>query len=458
MIPLTLSEIASHIGGELIGDDTLIESVSTDTRSTDQNDLFVALKGPRFDAHEFLQQAIENGAKALMVSQRSSLDASQIIVKNTLIGLGKLSALVRQKSSAKVIGLTGSVGKTTVKEMIASITKRLGKTVATAGNLNNEVGVPLTLLRLNANTEYAVIEMGANHHGEIDYTTHLVQPDVALINNVAAAHLEGFGDLHGVARAKAEIFRGLASNGSAVINRDDDFFEYWHGNTKQDQMDYSVETDARVSAKNILENEDNSFNFDLSYDDQLTPIHLTVPGKHNIANALAAAACCLSLNIDRTEIANGLSEFKGVKGRLQILRVSPNFMVIDDTYNANYTSLTAAINVLSKQPGFKILALGDMGELGGSAKEYHQKAGQFAKQSNIDLLLTIGELSFFASQAFGENAIHCQTQAELIEKIKQQQKEKAVSVLMKGSRSAHMDKIVNQLVESIPEINSGGRH
>lgn len=458
MMALSLKDIADYVGGELIGENILVESVSTDTRSTQQNDLFVALQGSRFDAHEFLAQAVGNGAKALMVVRRSSLDVSQIIVDNTLIGLGKLASMVRRKSKAKVIGLTGSVGKTTVKEMIASITQKAGNTIATKGNLNNEIGVPLTLLRLTDNTEYAVIEMGANHHGEIDYTSHLVEPDVALINNVAAAHLEGFGDLHGVARAKAEIFRGLKSDGIAVINHDDKFFDYWHDNTKQKQLDYGVESEAAVTATNLHEMEDNSFCFDLIFNQQTTPVKLSVPGQHNVQNALAAAACCLAIEIEPEIIAAGLGDFNGVQGRLQIVRVSPSFTVIDDTYNANYTSLTAAINVLARQPGFKVLALGDMGELGSSAKEYHQKAGIYAKQCQVDLLLTIGELSFFAAQAFGEDAIHCQTQSELVEQIQKQKQEHAVSVLLKGSRSAHMDKIVSQLTEPALETKSGGGH
>lgn len=447
MIDVNLSEIAQATEGQLIGPDVKICCVNTDTRQDSNGCLFVALKGNNFNAHDFLQQAAEQGASALVVEQQASLDVPQVVVSDTRIALGRIARLVRKKSAATFIGLTGSVGKTTVKEMIASILNVQGNTLATLGNFNNDIGVPLTLFRLKQTHEFAVIEMGANHSGEIRYTSDIVRPNVALVNNVAAAHLEGFGDLQGVAEAKGEIYEGLQPDGTAIINVDDDFADYWLNRVKQKTLTFGIENDADITASSIDSGNSEGVQFVLHYKNEDYPVSLAVPGKHNVMNALAATCACLASGVNIQQVVDGLKNFHGVKGRLQLHRPSEELVIIDDTYNANYTSLAAAIDVLKQQDGLKVLALGDMGELGDKAREYHHKAGVYAKQSGVDLLLTIGVLSQFAHQAFKDGAHHFNHQKELADFITDKIKQQKTAVLLKGSRSAHMENIVATILE-----------
>ncbi|WP_144393699.1 UDP-N-acetylmuramoyl-tripeptide--D-alanyl-D-alanine ligase [Pleionea sediminis] len=447
MIPIKMSEIARATQGQLVGEDVLVHEINTDTRKSNESCLFVALKGANFNAHVFLEQAVNDGAIGLVVEQQSSLDVPQVIVKDTRNALGQISQLIREKSTAKVIGLTGSVGKTSVKEMIASILNHEGETLSTLGNLNNEIGVPLTLLRLTKEHEFAVVEMGANHPGEIRYTTELVRPDVALINNVAAAHLEGFGDLQGVAEAKGEIYEGLNAKGTAIINVDDNFANYWRARIGQKKVTFGIKNEADIFATSIDSSKPSGVRFHLHHNGKCHEVSLAVPGRHNVMNALAATAACLSIGISIENIVASLRGFTGVKGRLEVHRPSDELVIIDDSYNANYTSLAAAIDVLTNEDGLKILALGDMGELGDEAREYHHKAGVYAKESGVDLLLTIGVLSHFAHQAFKEGAYHFATQKEMVDFIIEKIKNKKTAVLLKGSRSAHMEDIVTPILK-----------
>ncbi len=446
MIPLTLSEIAIATQGQLVGTDITIEQVNTDTRTNSKDCLFVALKGQNFDAHNFLADAVKQGARALIVEQRSSLDIPQVVVQNTRVALGQIAKLVRKKSNARFVGLTGSVGKTTVKEMLHHMLQHCGTTLATQGNLNNDIGVPLTLLRLTRQDEFAVIEMGANRPGDIEYTVGLVEPEVALINNVAAAHLEGFGDLQGVAQAKGEIYQGIAEGGVAIVNADDAFAEYWRKRLRHPVIEFGIEHEADIAASHLELDDSGCASFKLNFDGRSIPVCLSVPGKHNVYNALAALSICHALKLNLETLSVALKTFGGVKGRLQMHRLSNQSLVIDDTYNANYTSLAAAIDVLTQQKGKKILALGDMGELGEKAREYHQKAGQYAREAGVDELLTIGVLSQFAHQAFGDGARHFSSQQQMTEYLVEQLEQSQLAVLLKGSRSAHMERVVEPLV------------
>lgn len=463
MINVSLQSIVQAVDGKLISSNIAeqesirISKVNTDTRLSCEQCLFVALKGPNFDAHEFLLEAAKQDATALMVEsgayeklsdtvKQALKDTPCILVNNTRLALGRLAKLIREASNATFVGLTGSVGKTSVKEMLAEIFRQAGSILSTIGNLNNDIGVPLTLFRLESHHEYAIIEMGANHAGEIGYTSGLATPDVALINNVAAAHLEGFGDLQGIAQAKGEIYDGLKKDGIAIINNDDAFAAYWRERIRQPIKTFAMHNSADIMAVN-LELKQHQVCFDLQVGSARYAVTLNVPGQHNVMNALAATACSIAAGLEIDLIVKGLESFSGVKGRLQVHRPSDQLTIIDDTYNANYTSFTAGVDVLIKQPGKTIVALGDMGELGEKAREYHQKAGLYAKQAGVDHLLTIGVLSQFAHQAFGEGGHHFTSQQELTNFIIKTIKQTKTAVLLKGSRSAHMEHVVEPLLQ-----------
>ncbi len=456
-----LSEIAEAVDGRLVGADIQVDCASTDTRHIPEGALFIALKGPNFDAHDFLHEAANKGANALMVESAFDMDISQVVVKDTRIALGKVASLVRDKAQAKVIGLTGSVGKTTIKEMIASILSIAGKTLATKGNLNNDIGVPLTLLRVDGSEQYVVLEMGANHQGEIGYVSHLAKPDVAVINNVAAAHLEGFGDLQGVARAKSEIYDGLKQNGIAVINADDQFADFWIQKIEKQRKDinlltFGLKPNCSIKAVDLVQHDDASYSFTLVTPSSQSSIKLSVPGKHHVNNALASASICYALKIAQETIALGLERFSGVQGRMQYHQLSKNIVVIDDTYNANFTSLAAAIDVLAQQTGIKVLALGDMAELGSEARTLHHKAGEYAKAAGVDHLFTIGELSCLATDAFGEGAKHFNSQNLISKQVESLiDKNNKMTLLVKGSRSSQMDKLVKLFIQNVSHILGG---
>jgi UDP-N-acetylmuramoyl-tripeptide--D-alanyl-D-alanine ligase len=472
MIKTSMSEIAEKIGAEMIGEDVDISTVFTDSRREDPNGLFVALKGPHFDAHRFVDEMLDSGASGVVVEHLVETDKTQIVVSNTRLALAEIARLNRNKSQAKYIAITGSSGKTTVKEMVASILQLSGKTFATLGNLNNDIGVPLTLLDIDETIEFGVVELGANHAGEVAFTADITRPDVALVNNVSAAHLEGFGDLHGVASAKREIYSALSQDGVAVLNGDDDFFDYFQKKIIAKKMVFSVKADADVMAKNIQLNENQSSTFELHYKQQLVTIRLPIVGRHNVANALAAASCCLAVGISLSQIAAGLKNTPVVAGRLAIHQLGSGCRMIDDTYNANVASMKAAIDLLSQYPAPKILVLGDMAELGESGRQYHQQVGEYAKQAGIDKLFSCGVLTQFSQMAFTEDddayrmshqkqldrisdarGQHFNHQKELVKKLKQEAIAGA-TILIKGSRSAHMENIVQALLENVGDGDS----
>lgn len=449
MIPVTLKTLAEISGGQLHGSDLTIAEVTTDTRKVTPGSLFVALVGERFDAHDFAADAIASGAQALLVNRRLAVDVPQVVVADTRIAFGQLGAWVRQQSKARVVGLTGSSGKTSVKEMTAAILRQCGETLYTAGNLNNDYGVPMTLLRLTPQHAYAVIEMGANHQGEIAYTTNLVRPETALVNNLAAAHLEGFGSLAGVAKAKGEIFGGLPVHGTAIINADSNDLPNW-------QPQFTDKTLWRFSPQPMADAEFRASDIVLRADATLFTLHtprgdiaveLPLPGRHNIANALAAAALALSVDAPLTAIQSGLKTLQPVPGRLFPIRLAGNQLLLDDSYNANVGSMTAAAQVLGDMPGFRVMVVGDMGELGDEAEACHRQVGEAAKAAGIDCVLSTGRFSHLISESSGRGE-HFASKAELTERLRTLLSQHAdITILVKGSRSAAMEQVVQSLQE-----------
>ncbi|ART80841.1 UDP-N-acetylmuramoyl-tripeptide--D-alanyl-D-alanine ligase [Oceanisphaera avium] len=447
MIALTLSQIADASGGELRGADRLVTRVTTDSRQRlSAGTLFVALTGERFDGHDFVADALAQGADALLVERWLSVPdtVAQIKVADARLALGVLGGLVREQSSAKVLAITGSCGKTTVKEMAASILRQKGQVLATEGNLNNEIGVPLTLCQLTADTDFAVVELGANHVGEIAWTSSLTQPHVAIINNVEASHLEGFGSLEGVAQAKGEIYSGLVEGGVAIANGASPFCKLWK---EHYPLVYFGEHKA-YQARDIQLDRAGCAQFRLLTPQGEVAIKLPLPGKHNVANALAAAAGTEQLGASLSDISQGLSQFASSAGRLQVW-TRPGLTVLDDTYNASVASVLAGLDTLASLPGFHIFVFGDMAELGSYSKAMHSQVGEHAKKLGIDCVLTVGKDSQFTAQAAqGRHFVDKQQlQTVLFETLAQQHK---VVVLIKGARSARMEDVVRAIQEKSP--------
>lgn len=449
MIPVSLEWLTEAVDGTLTGDNIEVTGVSTDTRTIKSGDVFIALVGPNFNGHAFVETAQEKGAVAIIISESVSADVPTIMVEDTKLALGQFGAALKSLIAPKTIGITGSSGKTTVKEMAASILCRKGKVLATEGNFNNDIGVPLTLLRLEQDHEYAVIEMGANHLGEIAYTTSLVKPDVATIVNAAAAHLEGFGSLLGVARAKSEIFKGLDETGVAVLNADSQFHQFWEGKLYTPKIvHFSEKNETEYHAKDVTLGIDGCAQFDLVTPIGQISVNLTLPGVHNVNNALAAASLCIEVGASLEDIKYGLETMQQVGGRLQVLQLTNQVKLLDDTYNANVASVNAAIDLLASFSGRRILVLGDMGELGEKARFYHEQVGENAKNKGIDNLYTLGVLSQSASDVFGGN--HFSNLDELVERLNQDIgiEQRDISILVKGSRSAKMERVVRALEAS----------
>ena len=447
----TLNKLASVLAVSPVDNDVSFSGVSTDTRQIKKNNVFVALKGPSFDAHDYLDQAKQNGAIAAIVQRDVDSDLLQIKVDDTLMALGKMAAARRRSFAGKVIGLTGSNGKTTVKELIASILVTNGKVLATKGNFNNDIGLPLTLMQLEGDEKFAVIEMGANHSNEIDYLTKITQPDVALITNAGAAHLEGFGSLDGVSKAKGEIFNGLSENGTAIINLDDNYSEYWLSVSAQyQQKTFSLSNvSADVYASNIQSTKSISeFNLHITGKGTFL-VKLPLSGQHNVANALVAAAVASVCGVSNDDIRRGLENFSVVKGRLTFMQGKNASTVIDDTYNANLDSCKAAINVLKDQQGEKYFVFGDLFESGNDAVKIHQEIGEYAKSQGIDHVLTVGQLSQHTADFIGANDTisiqHFSDKKALSEYLIPHLNEETI-VLIKGSRGMKMEEIVDQLV------------
>ncbi|MCT4705221.1 UDP-N-acetylmuramoyl-tripeptide--D-alanyl-D-alanine ligase [Enterobacteriaceae bacterium H16N7] len=448
MIRVALSKLAEILPGQLYGSDNDIIDVTSDTRKLTPGCLFVALKGERFDAHDFAQDAVNGGAGALLVSRKLPIDVPQLVVDDTRLAFGQLAAWVRQQVPARVVALTGSSGKTSVKEMAAAILRQCGNTLYTAGNLNNDIGVPMTLLRLTPEYDYAVIELGANHQGEIAWTVGLTRPEAALVNNLAAAHLEGFGSLAGVAKAKGEIYAGLPANGIAILNADNNDWLNWQeviGERKVWRFSPNA-ADSDFTATN-LHITTHGTEFTLQTPTGEVDVMMPLPGRHNIANALAAAALAMAVGAPLEAIKTGLAELKAVPGRLYPIQLSDTQLLLDDSYNANVGSMTAAAQVLSEMPGFRVMVVGDMGELGKDAQECHREVGEAAKAAGIDCVISVGKLSETISKA-SEVGEHFTDKKTAIVRLKALLAEHSMmTILVKGSRSAAMEEVVRALQE-----------
>ncbi|MFT6984526.1 MAG: UDP-N-acetylmuramoyl-tripeptide--D-alanyl-D-alanine ligase [Psychromonas sp.] len=464
MISLTAAQIAQATGGTLINsgaDELVINQICTDTRAIEVGCLFIALRGELFDAHQFLDQAETAGAALLLVDHKTDSKLPCVLVADTRIALGLLGAYVKQKiSGLKCAAITGSNGKTTTKELLSEILRQFcsvpNAVLATKGNFNNDIGLPLTLLRLTEQSRFAVLELGANHQGEIAYTAQLAKPDVALINNVMPAHLEGFGSLEGVAKAKGEIWTSLSENGSAVVNLDANFAQQYIQQLQQQQTKFFTfsltDNNADLFASDLKFDLSGNATFTLNLHSdgviQATEVQLNIAGKHNVSNALAAASMALALGCGLDIIRRGLASVKEVAGRVNCSQVTPMVSVIDDTYNSNSASVKAAIDLLVQYQSAHLLILGDMGELGLYSQKEHIAIGEYAARQGVKQLLTVGKLTEQTAQAFnvhGANrGVHFTDKGALKEHLQNAllDNSEKLTILVKGSRSAKMEEIV----------------
>ncbi len=439
-----LSVAAEYAKGTLVGADRLFEGVSTDTRSIRSGELFVALQGPNFDGADYVGVAAKQGAAGALVARRTGDDLAQITVDDTRAALGRLAAAWRHRQSAVVVGITGSNGKTTLKEMTAACLAEAAPTLATEGNLNNDIGMPLMMTRINETHRYAVLEMGANHAGEIAYLCGLAEPDVVAITNAANVHIEGFGSVEGVARAKGEILQGRARPGVAVLNADDDYFDYWRGLAADvELLSFGFGESADVRAFDVQASGAGS-QFKLSLPAEDVEINLALPGRHNVRNACAAAAIATALGIAPARIQAGLEKVRPVRGRLQPTPGPGGATVYNDTYNANPPSVVAAATFLASLPGRNVFVLGDMGELGPEAEYLHEEVGAAIRNAGVDALYALGELSRRAVEAFGDNAAWF-ADADALSAALLPSLDGETNVLVKGSRFMRMERVVDAL-------------
>jgi UDP-N-acetylmuramoyl-tripeptide--D-alanyl-D-alanine ligase len=434
-----------------------VQGFSTDSRRIQKNEAYIAIQGQHFDGHAFVEQAIEAGAQLLIVSQKQDVAIPQILVKDTRLALGQIAEQHRlAQDNLTLIAVTGSNGKTTVKTLLAHCLSQVAPTWATPGNLNNDFGVPRTLLQIEPDHRYAVIEMGANHRGEIGYLTRLAHPNMALITLAADAHLEGFGSLQGVIDTKGEIFHGLTPQGLGLINTDSPGFMQWQqslANKHCQTFGTAEEADVRVTQ---VSQDAQSLAFRLEFEyqgaHQALSINMAILGQHNAMNAAAVASVCLALGLTPQQIQAGLESFSGVAGRLQTHQQG-RVTLINDSYNANPGSVKAAIDTLASLPGKRILCLGDMAELGAVASQAHAEIGEYAAQQGIDELYAYGELSAHTLNAFTQSQSRPARQplshSELAEQLMSEvlNAQQACYVLIKGSRSARMEQVVNLLLE-----------
>lgn len=441
---MRLSAIALWTRGRLLGADVDVTGVVIDTRKLQPGDLFVAIKGERVDGHDFLGEAMARGAVAALVTRKVESALPQVLVDDTMLALGDLASAVRAQSDVRVIGITGSNGKTTVKTLTASILSRHGRTHVNAGNYNNELGLPLTLLAMPSDTQFAVLEMGAGKPGDIAYLAAIARPDIGLVNTIAPAHLERMGSVEGVAETKGALYQALPVDGVAIINADDAFASFFAGLAgSRRQLRFGLDHKADIGA-DILDQRVDGSHFVLSTPHGDAEVQLPLAGRHNIANALAAAAIALALDVPVDTIVEGLEQVPGVAGRLQFEHMPGGWTLIDDSYNANPGSVGAAIDTLALAEGERWLVLGDMAELGDNAAALHAGIGERARQRGIERLFAVGPLSAAAIKAFGELGEHFADKAALTAALKQHL-HGGVTCLVKGSRSSGMDQVVAAL-------------
>jgi UDP-N-acetylmuramoyl-tripeptide--D-alanyl-D-alanine ligase len=440
MMRFRLSEIAALSGGRLVGDDVEICGMIHDSRQVQTNNLFVALPGERSNGHRFIQAARSAGATAALVSESVATDLPRVRVDDVLKAMGRIAAAWRARLDVTVVGVTGSNGKTTVKEMLAAIFSGQAPTLATGGNYNNEIGLPLTMSRLNAEHRFAVLEMGASRPGDIRYLAEMARPDAGVVTNAAPAHLEGFGSLEGVARTKGELFQALPENGVAAINADDRFAPLWRDLAAHCRsLGFGLGRDADVRAGLV----NGSAHLRTPWGD--ATLSLKLPGRHNLLNALAALAISGQLGISLKDGIAALAGLESLPGRLQIHQPAGGWRLIDDTYNANPGSLKAGLEVLAGLEGEAWLVLGDMAELGPDSEKLHAEMGRSAAELGIERLLTVGEISRASASAFGPGADHFESHQALQDAL-EKGLHPGVNCLIKGSRSMGMERIVQALI------------
>ncbi|HET8553475.1 MAG TPA: UDP-N-acetylmuramoyl-tripeptide--D-alanyl-D-alanine ligase [Rhodanobacteraceae bacterium] len=444
------SEVALWARGQLAGADVAVRGVATDSRRLEGGELFVALKGENHDGHDHVAAAVAAGAVAALVSRQLDVDAPQIVVADTLAALGDLASAVRARRHARVVGITGSNGKTTVKALVASILSRHGRTHVNAGNFNNEIGLPLTLLAMPEDTEYAVLEMGAGKPGDIAYLASIARPDISVVNTIAPAHLERMGSLQGIAETKGAIYEALPADGTAIINADGDFASFFTGLAgARKTLRFALGAAADVTA-DIDSMASQGSRFRLVTPRGKAPVRLPLPGRHNVANALAATAIACALDVPLDTIVEGLEHVDPVGGRLNARSMPGGWTLIDDSYNANPGSVAAAIDTLILAPGEHWLVLGDMAELGPDARQLHAGLGALARERGVERLFAIGPMARAAADSFGAQAQHFEDQTALSNALRTAVHE-GVTCLVKGSRSSAMDRVVAALTE-------GGEH
>ena len=449
---MSISELTMIVGGKQLdaGSEVSFSGVSTDSRDLQKGELFIALQGPNFDGNKFVEIAAEKGAVAALVSRKQKAPINQIIVDDTHRSLAVLAAAWRKNFNGPLVGITGSNGKTTVKEMVTAIFSMCGKVLATEGNLNNDIGVPLSVLKLQPGHEYAVIEMGANHPGEIKYTAEIATPDIAVITNAAAAHLAGFGDIEGVMKTKGEIISALSKDGIAILNRDDVFYEEWKalaGDRKTISFGFSEEAMVRAIPESVafsVSGDHFNSQFSINWSNRSVDIQLKLAGNHNVKNCLAAAAACIAAGCTLEQVRAGLESMLPVKGRMCPSKGLNGATVIDDSYNANPASCSAALDSLSAINEEKWVVLGAFAELGERSDELHRKIGKEMKEKGVNRLFAVGEEARQVVEAFGANGRWFEVQKTLIESLKKSLK-KDVVVLVKGSRSQKMERVVEAI-------------
>ncbi|MEZ5458714.1 MAG: UDP-N-acetylmuramoyl-tripeptide--D-alanyl-D-alanine ligase [Steroidobacteraceae bacterium] len=443
----TLAQFAALAGGVLHGEDRPYAAVNSDSRGLSAGDLFVALRGPRFDGNEFVAAARAAGAAGALVERHDGSALPQIVVDDALAALTRAAAGWRASYPGVVVAVAGSNGKTTVKEMIAAILARRGPTLATRGNLNNHIGVPLTLLRLAPEQLHAVVEVGANHPGEVAALTALVRPDVAIITNAGAEHLEGFGSIEGVARAEGELFAGIEPQATAIINADDEFASLWSEMSRGKPVRFGLGAAAEYSATDIRHDvgaDGFVTRFALISPAGRTSVELRLAGMHNLQNAIGAAAAAVAAGATLEHVREGLGTMRAVAGRLQF-KTARGAWIIDDSYNANPSSMRAAIDVLATLPGHRWLVVGDMAELGDYARSSHIELGRHARARGIERLFATGELAALAVEEFGSGAEWFPDAAAIGRSLAPQLRT-GVSILVKGSRMNRLERVVEQLV------------
>lgn len=438
-----LIELAKIMDAKHFGENVIITNVTIDSRNIKKGDLFIAIKGENFDGHDFIEQAIANGASAILSETKLSVETAYLQVKDCRKALGKFAAFHRQQCKTFIIGLTGSLGKTTTKAMLASILRQSHQVLAPEASMNNDIGLPLTLLQLQPEHEYAVIEIGTNHFGEINYVTQIAKPDLAMITNIASAHLEFFGNVKNVAKEKADIFSGLKANSKVVLNKDDDFYDYFRGKvTPYDITTFGLDKNADVYAENIKLDSAVKAQFDLHINSENIPVQLNVLGEHNVMNAIAAATCAYLVNCSLSDIKKGLEQTSAVSKRLSQKEGLKGVTIIDDSYSAIPNAVTAALDILANVKTKKVFVFGGMAELNPDQVIHaHRQVGEKAKQIGVDYLLAINENAKYTLDGFGETGKFFEDKASLILALKSIV-DSDMTVLVKGSRGAKMEEVV----------------